>query len=482
MFNITSEDIITRMRFDNPWWTDARKPLAIEKLPRRDYLVPFEQLAKQSTPRRSVVLLGPRRTGKTVMLFQLIRTLLNEGIKPQNIVYAALDTPIFARHSMTQLLELYLTNLAPDTTQTIYAIFDEVQYLKGWNQELKSLTDSHLHCKFLVTGSAAGAIRNQSQESGAGRFTDFILPPLTFAEFLRMTGHEDRLIKPHPAKQDAFITDAISELNAQFVKYLNYGGFPELALSPEMQASASRYVRNDILDKVLLRDLPSIYGISDTTELYSLFSMLAYNTGNEVSLEKLSQGAGVAKNTLKRYLEYLESAFLIRMVERVDKNARSFQRSSAFKVYLSNASLRAALFGALEPDDDKFGNVAETAVVGQWMHDPDFKRNLRYARWDEREVDLIYLNPALQNSAWAVEIKWSDRHVERPEDIKGLLEFAKANPQMISALATSKTMTTTIRTPQAIVNLEPTALYCYTVGKNILKNIKEDINIQPTLL
>lgn len=482
MFTISPEDIVARLRFDNPWWNDNKIELPFGSLPKRDYFAPFANLARRQSPRRSVVLLGPRRTGKTVMVYQLIRTLVQDGIKPQNILYAALDTPIFARHSMTQLLQLYIQTLAPDTTQPIYAIFDEVQYLKGWSQELKSLTDSHLHCKFLVTGSAAGAISNQSQESGAGRFTDFILPPLTFAEFLRMTGYEDKLIRAHPHLPDAFATDAIAELNAQFVNYLNYGGFPELALSKEMQASVGRYVRNDILDKVLLRDLPSIYGISDTTELYNLFSVLAYNTGNEVSLEKLSHGSNVAKNTLKRYLEYLESAFLIRTVERVDKNARAFQRSSTFKVYLSNASLRAALFGALEPDDDKFGSVAETAAVGQWMHDPDFKRNLRYARWDDREVDLVYLNQGTQRPMWAKEIKWSDRHLDREEDLRGLLEFAKANEKLISTNATSKTKTGTLKTANAIVNIEPTSLYCYTVGKNMLRNLHEDMSDQQVLL
>ena len=158
MLNISPEDIIARMRFDNPWWVDDNKALPFSELPKRDYFTPFEQLAQRQSPRRSVVLLGPRRTGKTVMLYQLIALLLKKGVKAQNIFLAALDTPLFARHSMTQLLDLYQAALNPDPSQPIYAIYDEVQYLKGWNQELKSLTDSHSHCKFLVTGSASGAI------------------------------------------------------------------------------------------------------------------------------------------------------------------------------------------------------------------------------------------------------------------------------------------------------------------------------------
>ncbi|MBS0351440.1 MAG: AAA family ATPase [Proteobacteria bacterium] len=67
----------------------------------------------------------------------------------------------------------------------VYVFFDEIQYLKNWEVHLKNLVDVHRQVKFVASGSAA-ALRRKSQESGAGRFTDFILPPLTFAEYLRL--------------------------------------------------------------------------------------------------------------------------------------------------------------------------------------------------------------------------------------------------------------------------------------------------------
>ena len=93
----------------------------------------------------------------------------------------------------------------------------------------------------------------------------------------------------------------------------------------------SRYVRSDIIDKVLLRDLPSLYGIQDIQELNSLFMTLAWNTAQEVSLDGLSQRSGVSKPTLKRYMEYLEAAFLIKTVHRIDFNARRFKRVNFFQ-------------------------------------------------------------------------------------------------------------------------------------------------------
>ena len=92
----------------------------------------------------------------------------------------------------------------------------------------------------------------------------------------------------------------IEELNKEFVNYLNFGGYPEAVFSETIRSDPSQYIKSDIIDKVLLRDLPSLYGISDIQELNRLFTTLAYNSGNEVSLEGLSQSSGVAKNTIKR--------------------------------------------------------------------------------------------------------------------------------------------------------------------------------------
>jgi len=71
------------------------------------------------------------------------------------------------------------------------------------------------------------------------------------------------------------------------------------------------------LDKVLLRDLPQLYGIKDIQELNSLFTLLAFNTAEEVALEPLSKRSGVGKQTIQKYIEYLEAAFLIKRVFRV---------------------------------------------------------------------------------------------------------------------------------------------------------------------
>lgn len=105
-----------------------------------------------------------------------------------------------------------------------------------------------------------------------------------------------------------------------------------MVFSEKTQSDLSRYVKSDFGDKVLLRDLPSLYGIKDVQELNRFFTYLAYNSGNEFSHETMSRESGIQKETLKRYLEYLEAAFLIKVLNKVDVTAKRLKRVTSIKV------------------------------------------------------------------------------------------------------------------------------------------------------
>ncbi len=350
-----------------------------------------------------------------------------------------------------------------DTPLTVF--FDEIQYLRDWEVHLKSLVDSYPSIKFVATGSAAAALRLKSRESGAGRFTDFLLPPLTFCEYLRFTGIEPSVIIESDTEEE-YATKDINQLNIAFVEYLNYGGYPEAVFDKNIRADSARYIKSDIIDKVLLRDLPSLYGIQDIQELNRLFLTLAYNTGNEVALEGLSRNSGVAKNTIKRYVEYLEAAFLIRRVYRVDQSARRFERENSFKVYLTNPTMRTALFGPIKDTDTNMGALTETAVFSQWFHSPDSTNRLHYARWKTGEIDIVHCDPALQKPDWIVEVKWSDRPVSDESLRANSVAFAKRHPLKEAPLITTKTYNGKMTQDGITIIFTPSSLYSYILGKN----------------
>ena len=474
MFEISEQEIIGRLKFDNPWWDrgeSKRTPYAT--MPRRKYFASFLRSVRDRSIRRAVVLMGPRRVGKTVMIYHAITALLQSGVDPKFVLYLSLETPLYTGLRLDAIVTLYTGLLQLDRDSPLFIFFDEIQYLKGWETHLKSLVDSYSEYKFVATGSAAAALRMKSNESGAGRFSDFVLPPLTFAEYLQFINKEEQLIKrtedpssPHPH----FECTDIDELNREFINYLNFGGYPEAVFSETVQENTSQFIKSDIIDKVLLRDLPSLYGISDIQELNRLFTVLAYNTGNEVSLEELSKSSGVAKNTIKRYLEYLEAAFLIRRIERVDQNAKRFKRAMQFKIYLTNPSMRAALFGPTNPDAETMGNLTETAIFSQWQHSENIE--LYYARWPTGEIDIVSLEKTTQRPQWIVEVKWSDRLMKERSLIRHCVEFSKLHPTIAEQeiLVTTRSMTSTFHHHGVAFRLQPSSVYAYALGTNILQN------------
>lgn len=415
MQRIEIEQILSRLKRDNPWWESGE----IQKFnrdygPPRVYLAGFLKLL-QADVRRAVVLMGPRRVGKTVMLHHAIQRLLDEGVEPRTILYVPIDIPTYLGLSLERLLEIHRAQFGLDPDAKVYAIFDEIQYLKDWERHLKGLVDTYPYARFVVSGSAAAALRMKSIESGAGRFTDFLLPPLTFEEFARGKLSKENMLRP------------IEEYNEVLVAYLNYGGFPEAVRNPEIQNSFEQFVASDILDKVLLNDIPSLYGVGNTHDLKRLFSVLAFNTGHEVSLEDLSQDSGIAKNTLRKYIEYLEAAFLIHRLPRLDQTARRLKRETHFKVYVTNPCLRAALFGPVAQDDRAMGALVETALISQWAHF-DSINSIFYSRWKNGEVDFVSLHKGTQRPERVIEVKWSDRAIAEPrKELKGVLEFARVN-------------------------------------------------------
>ena len=474
------EQIIERLKFDNPWWANGKIDKYYNEMPRRMYQEKFHALVADWSLHRSLILMGPRRVGKTVLIFHTIQELILQGVNPQKIIYISIETPIYTSNSLEELFLFSRKALCSESADGFFVFFDEIQYLKGWEIHLKSLTDSYHNCKFIASGSAAAALKLKSMESGAGRFTDFQLPPLTFCEYIHLKGLDSLIVPQTGQIQDiefqSFGTIDIDLLNYHFINYLNFGGYPEVVFSERIQSNPAQFIRSDIIDKVLLRDLPSLYGVSDVQELNAFFSVIAYNSGNEFSQENLSTLSGVKKDTIRKYIEYLEAAFLVKILNKIDINAKHFQRVTSFKMYLTNPSLRCALFKPLQATDDKIGELVETAVLSQFF--PRTDSSICYANWKagkmSGEVDVVRMNPATQKVLWATEVKWSNRYFEQCKELHSLLSFMQKNG-LKEAVVTSIDKKGTKQVENFTLHFVPTALYTYHIGYNTIHNIY-DIN------
>ena len=478
---LLEKQIIGRLIVDNPWWTEGKIPQFYIDMHPRLYMDIFYPLVTDLSIIRSIVLMGPRRVGKTVMLYHTIQRLINDGVSAQNIIYISVETPIYNNIYLEQLFNLCKKTLGkqPQDKSQYYVFFDEIQYLKDWEVHLKSLVDTYKNTRFVVSGSAAAELKKRSNESGAGRFTDFILPPLTFYEYIHLKGYQNLLIPQkmewYGSPTDYYTAIDINQLNQLFIDYINYGGYPEVVFSDKIKENPGQFIRHDIIDKVLLRDLPSLYGIQDVQELNSVFTMIAYHSGDQFSYESMSKESGVRKDVLRKYIEYLEAAFLIKVIHRTDDTAKRYQRETSFKIYLTNPSLRCALFQPITETDSEIGNMVETAVYAQWI--PRLGVDIAYANWRQSktlqgEVDIIGMNLARQKPAWAVEIKWTDRFAQNPDGLTSLLHFLPENG-LRQALVTSKTQTIRHEIKEVTLQFIPVACYAYIVAQNTISKNKQ---------
>lgn len=367
---ISKENILKVLTAFNPWWkTGAVNPKMSKTYKRFAFHEAMKRL-DQTDIRRTVVLTGTRRVGKTTIQYQMIETLLERGVAPQKIVFISMDHPMLKLSGVNEILECYHENIYAE--QDVYYFFDEIQYAQDWDKWLKTIYDMQPDTQVVATGSASPALIKGNQESGAGRWTVIQVPTMSFYEYCEIL-NLDRPELPknfkathmlHMMQQDRTrIMMQLSKVQNHFNRYLQVGGFPELALS-DNDLMAQQVMREDVVDKVLKRDLPSLYSIRNATELERIFLYLCNVSSEIVSIEAIAKElSGVSRPTVENYIQYLESANLIYQSWPVDMAGKRVLKAKP-KIYIADAAIRNAVLmdDSLLTDPVEMGKIVETAV------------------------------------------------------------------------------------------------------------------------
>ena len=171
------------------------------------------------------------------------------------------------------------------------------------------------------------------------------------------------------------------------------GGFPELALSSD-DVYSQRILREDIVDKALKRDLPSIYGLRNIGDIEKIFLYLCYTSSNIINIQSISKELnGVSRATVEKYIGYLESANLIYISPLVNVGTKQILKSQD-KIYIADAAMRNAvlMLDDITNNPDELGIIAETAV---YKHIKAFYYNVAtqigYFRGGKKtnEIDIV---------------------------------------------------------------------------------------------
>jgi len=368
---ITSkEGILKVLTAFNPWWKTGAVNPKMSKIYKRFAFHEAMKRMDQTDIRRTVVLTGTRRVGKTTIQYQMIQTLLERGVAPQKIVFISMDHPMLKLSGVNEILECYHENIYAE--QDVYYFFDEIQYAQDWDKWLKTIYDMQPDTRVVATGSASPALIKGNPESGAGRWTVIQVPTMSFYEYCEILDL-DRPELPKNLKitqmlrmtqQDrAKIMLQLSKVQNHFNRYLQVGGFPELALA-DNDIMAQQIMREDVVDKVLKRDLPSLYNIRNATELERIFLYLCNVSSEIVSIDAIAKElSGVSRPTVENYIQYLESANLIYQSWPVDMAGKRVLKAKP-KIYIADAAIRNAVLmdDSLLTDPVEMGKIVETAV------------------------------------------------------------------------------------------------------------------------
>lgn len=368
---ITSkEGILKVLTAYNPWWKTGTVNPKMSKTYKRFAFHEAMKRLDQTDIRRTVVLTGTRRVGKTTIQYQMIETLLERGVAPQKIVFISMDHPMLKLGGVNDILECYHENIYAE--QDVYYFFDEIQYAQDWDKWLKTIYDMQPDTQVVATGSASPALIKGNQESGAGRWTVIQVPTMSFYEYCELLNLErPELPKNLKMTQMLHITQQdrtkimlqLSKVQNHFTRYLQVGGFPELALA-DNDIMAQQIMREDVVDKVLKRDLPSLYNIRNATELERIFLYLCNVSSEIVSIDAIAKElSGVSRPTVENYIQYLESANLIYQSWPVDMAGKRVLKAKP-KIYIADAAIRNAVLmdDSLLTDPVEMGKIVETAV------------------------------------------------------------------------------------------------------------------------
>ena len=508
----------------NPWWRGEK----IADLPDWHRAVFEELLGWTINPPapRAVLLSGARQVGKTTLLRQTIQALLDNGVPASNIIYVTFDHPLIKLAGIDAALaawrEKEVILNGPE-----YLFLDEAQFVPEWGTWIKHQVDFFKHRRIIFTGSALPLIEQES-ESSAGRTHTIRLATLSFYEYLQLKKESadwarkltffkedfkvknkitseqlklassdnksiERLVEKYFGPQDKSLPDLpkikslkelfdwaprdflkISEIAdpyvAHFHDYLARGGFPQTS-QVESVTQAQTLVREDIVDKVLKRDMTALFGVRRIQELEQTFLYLCMHDGGQLSMEELTKNLGVKKPTAKNFIELLVATHLIYRLSRFGYGKEVLRGRD--KIYLADAAIAPAVFlkgKSFLDNPDAYGRAVETTAFKHlYTH---YTNTARFTYWQGKnghEVDII-----AEQAGHCIPFEIKQESKTDIRDCRGLLEFCREKDVERAYIVTKSLSDFGLHKQKIAPNTKimkiPAPLFCYWLGVSEMKD------------
>lgn len=451
-------EILRSLHEQNPWWTENSLS--------KKYAKPFKpetfyNIKKELEKKEIIALTGQRQVGKTTIMYQLIDHLIKQKkLDSKHTLYFSFDNPfagviqIKESNLMNTVLDTYSINILKESFSTIqkpvYIFFDEITKYDTWSEVLKGWYDLKYPIHFFISDSSSANLLKGSSESLVGRIRIHTLLSFKFRDFVNYKRHKktdhkptssnrvsssykkmfyDSLTQHHPSQ----LYETIKQCYASFAKnenelkmyskeYMMKDGFPELIT---MDIDDCRKKLYDYISLMLQKDLLRLFEIRNPKALEQLITFVAAESTQLFSYENISQTLKITDDTVKEYLDYLNTVFLISKAPFYsESNAKQLRKQQ--KIYLNNVGLRNVLIQRMNEhlflDGQELGKIAELLVhnhVKRLFFTDERKATIYYWRDKKgKEVDVVVKT---QNKPIPIEVKF--KNMISSTDLKGIKTF-----------------------------------------------------------
>ncbi|MDP8258913.1 MAG: ATP-binding protein [Candidatus Aadella gelida] len=342
----------------------------------------LDNLHRLLTPKKAVIIYGPRRCGKTTLLEHF-----RQEIKEDCLFVTGEDINV---HD-------YLSSQSVEKLKSFVGkrkiiIIDEAQKIKNIGLNLKLILDHVPKVKIIASGSSSFDLASQVGEPLTGRKFTLKMFPLAQLELKHIENQ--------------------AESAAHLEERLIYGSYPEVVLM-EDNTSRKTYLR-ELVSSYLYKDILELDGLRHSDKLIRLLQLLSFQIGKEISYDELGRQLGMSKNTVDRYLDLLEKAFVVFKLSGFSRNLRKeVSKNSRFFFY--DIGVRNALVNNFNPLSlrNDIGMLWENYLIIERFKKQEYlnqqANNYFWRTYDQKEIDLI---EERDGKLYGYEMKWSEKKVK----------------------------------------------------------------------
>jgi len=335
--------------------------------------------------KKAILLFGARQVGKTTLIQHILEQLSYRVLHVNADEYRYID--ILSSRDLRQLRDL--------TGGYELLFVDEAQRIPEIGINLKIMVDQLPDLRVIATGSSSLDLASKTSESLTGRAWRHTLYPIALCE----------LAEQH----NAF------ELKEMLPERMIYGNYPEI-FSCQGQIAKHDYL-NDLVTSYLYKDILEISNIRYSSKLHNLLKLLAFQIGQEISLNELGRQLGMSGETVSSYIDLLEQSYIVFRLKGFSRNLRK-EVSKRDKIYFWDTGVRNMVienFNGLTHRND-VGQLWENLMIVErrkWLSYSNTLGSVYFWRTHSgSEVDLIQEG---SGKIWAFEYKWGDKRVRQPK-------------------------------------------------------------------